>query len=112
MANSKAEFASDSPSLDADELAAAVESDGASKWLDGLQFVVSGVFENIARDTLETFICDHGGRRTTAVSGKTDYLIIGSRMEDGRDIEFGGKYKKAQKCGTSILTEDKFEELV
>jgi hypothetical protein len=30
MAKSKAEFASDSPSLDADDLAAAVEDNGAS----------------------------------------------------------------------------------
>ena len=33
-------------------------------------------------------------------------------MEDGRDIEHGGKYKGAKKNGTTILTEELFEELV
>jgi NAD-dependent DNA ligase len=48
--------------------------------------VCSGVFENITRDKIEVFILDHGGRRTGAVSGKTDYLLVGHKMEDGREV--------------------------
>jgi len=33
------------------------------------------VFDNIARDRLEDFLKELGARVTSAVSGKTDYLI-------------------------------------
>jgi NAD-dependent DNA ligase len=74
--------------------------------------VVSGVFENISRDKVETFILDHGGRRTGSVSGKTDYLVVGYKMEDGREVTQGGKYNGAKKKGIEILNEEKFEELI
>ena len=63
--------------------------------LDGLTIVVSGIFENISRDKLEEFINSHGGRCTGSVSGKTDYLVVGYKIEDGRDISQGSKYRKA-----------------
>jgi len=109
---SKAEFASsDSLSINESDLLNAV-SDEAPQYLDGLCFVVSGVFENITRDKVETFILDHGGRRTGSVSGKTDYLLVGHKMEDGREVTQGGKYRGAEKKGITILTEETFEELV
>lgn len=57
--------------------------------------MVSGQFENISRNALEEFIESKGGKKTSAVSGKTNYLIIGHLMEDGRDINSGGKYRNA-----------------
>ena len=33
-------------------------------------------------------------------------------MEDGRAIDQGGKYRKAQQCNTKILTEAELEELI
>lgn len=87
-------------------------SDEQPQYLDGLTFVVSGVFENISRDKIETFILDHGGRRTGSVSGKTDYLVVGYKMEDGREVTQGGKYNGAKKKGIEILNEEKFEELI
>ena len=54
--------------------------------LSRLTFVLSGQFEIISRDKLEEFIKEKGGRLTTAVSGKTDFLIIGYKLEDGRDV--------------------------
>ena len=60
--------------------------------LESYTFVVTGVFETIARDRLETFIGELGGRVTSAVSGKTSYLIIGSKLEDGREVSTSSKF--------------------
>ena len=57
--------------------------------------MVSGVFNDVSRDRLEQMIAEHGGRCTGSISGKTDYLIIGYKLEDGRDVTQGGKYKSA-----------------
>lgn len=69
----------------------------------------SGIFENISRERLEAFIIELGGRITSAVSGKTDYLIVGHKLEDGRDITTGSKYRKAKEKGRPILDESQFE---
>lgn len=58
----------------------------ADDLLDGITIVLSGVFEILAREKLENFINQHGGRCTSAVSGKTDYLLIGTHLEDGRAV--------------------------
>lgn len=79
--------------------------------MEGLTFVCSGEFELISRPKLEDFIKSHGGRLTSAVSGKTDYLIVGYKLEDGRAVNQGSKYVKAEKTGTKILTESEFEKL-
>ena len=49
---------------------------------------------------------------TGSVSGKTNYLIAGFKLEDGREVFTSGKYQKAEKTGVKILTEETFEELV
>lgn len=66
----------------------------------------------ISRDSLEVFISDYGGRVTGSVSGKTSYLVVGYKIEDGREITQGGKYKKAKTLKTPILDEDNFEKLM
>ena len=48
--------------------------------------MVSGVFDSISRESLEKFIEDKGGKKIGAVSGKTNYLIIGHKLEDGREV--------------------------
>ena len=48
----------------------------------------------LSRDTAVDMIKCLGGRVTSAVSGKTDYLIVGSVLEDGRPVEEGSKCKK------------------
>jgi len=66
---------------------------------DGLTFVFTGVMENLPRDDAIDYIKSYGGRVTTAVSGKTNYLVIGTILEDGRGIEEGMKYKKSKEIG-------------
>ena len=63
--------------------------------LEGLTIVVSGVFETISREKLETLITEYGAKRTGSVSGKTDYLIVGHKLEDGREVTQGSKYRGA-----------------
>lgn len=70
----------------------------------------SGVFEAISKDTLKEFVVDLGARVTSAVSGKTSYLIVGFILEDDRKVEAGSKYRAAKAKGIEIMTESKFEE--
>lgn len=51
--------------------------------------------ELMARDKLEVFINSHGGKCTGSISGKTTHLVHGVKLEDGRDVTQGGKYRKA-----------------
>lgn len=40
----------------------------------------------LAREKLESWIMEHGGRYTSAISGKTNMLITGVKLEDGREV--------------------------
>ena len=95
-----------------DALALEMEEEKA-KPLEGLTFVATGDFESVSRSKLEGIVRELGGKLTSAVSGKTDYLVIGHKLEDGRDVSQGSKYVKAQSSGkVKIITEIQFEELV
>ncbi len=50
--------------------------------------------DELSRDTAVDIIKCLGGRVTTMVSGKTDYVICGNILEDGRNVIEGSKYKK------------------
>ena len=88
------------------------ESADKPQCLEGYTFVVSGIFNEVSRDKVEQLIAEYGGRCTSAISGKTDYLITGYKLEDGREVTEGGKYKNANKKGTKILDEAGFEQLM
>ena len=80
--------------------------------LKGMTIVVTGIFDKTTREHVIGLITKYGARNTGSVSGKTDYLIAGYKLEDGRDVEMGGKYKAAQTKGIPILSEDKFQEFM
>eukprot|EP00986_Skeletonema_menzelii_P001422 scaffold378_cov131-Skeletonema_menzelii.AAC.3 len=48
----------------------------------------------LSRDNATDIIKILGGRVTTSVSSKTDYLVAGNILEDGREVVEGSKYKK------------------
>jgi len=50
-----------------------------------------------------------GAWTTSAVSGKTSILLVGSKLEDGWEVTEGSKYVKAKTLATKIMTEDEFE---
>jgi replication factor C subunit 1 len=79
-----------------------VESCVVPECLEGLAFVFTGVLNDLARDSATDLVKCLGGRVTTAVSGKTDYLVVGEVLEDGRMYTEGSKYKKATEGKLSV----------
>ncbi|MCM4157894.1 NAD-dependent DNA ligase LigA [Gramella sp. AN32] len=73
--------------------------------LSGNSFVISGVFEKISRNDLKKMIEDNGGKVSSSISSKTNYLVAGENMGPS-------KLAKAEKLGTSILSEDEFLEML
>ena len=80
--------------------------------LEGLTIVVTGVFCAISREKIAELITNYGARNTGSVSGKTDYLIAGHKLEDGREVTQGSKYSAAKGKGVPILSEDEFEKFM
>ena len=72
--------------------------------LAGLTFVVTGGLENFTRDSIAETIAAHGGKAATAVSKKTDYVLVGS--------DPGSKLAKAQEIGVPIIDEAQFSKLL
>ena len=75
-----------------------------SSQLEGMTFVVSGVFQHFSRDEIKAHIENHGGKVSSSISSKTTYLLAGEKM--GPE-----KLKKAEKLGVEILTEDRYLEM-
>lgn len=72
--------------------------------LDGLKIVVTGTLTKFSRDEAEAAIENAGGRATSSVSAKTDYVVVGEAP--------GSKVAKAEALGVRILDEDEFERLL
>lgn len=78
---------------------------GAPNCLAGLNFVLTGVFESLERDEAGAIIKDLGGKVTTALSKKTNYMVVG-------DEAGPAKLAKAEDMGTIILSEDGLLDLI
>ncbi|MDB5256077.1 MAG: ligase, NAD-dependent [Chitinophagaceae bacterium] len=78
---------------------------GLSNKLEGLIFVVSGVFSQYDREELKELIVQHGGKIASGVSGKTSYLVAGENMGPS-------KLEKAQSLGVKIIDEKEFSEMI
>ncbi len=70
----------------------------------GKSFVVTGTLNGYTRKEIEDIIKSLGGRISSSISGKTDFLIAGESP--------GTKLEKAERLNTTILNEEKFEELI
>ncbi|MBL7919006.1 MAG: NAD-dependent DNA ligase LigA [Bacteroidia bacterium] len=86
------------------ELSAEQQQAGSDR-LNGLTFVISGVFNKHSRDQLKEIIEFNGGKNSGSISGKTSYLLAGDNM--GPE-----KLKKAQNLGVKIISEDDFEAML
>ena len=71
----------------------------------GKSFVISGVFEGYERDELKEIILKNGGKISSGITGKLDYLIAGDNMGPA-------KLEKAQKLNIKIITEEEFNTLL
>jgi hypothetical protein len=65
--------------------------------LQGLAFVFTGEPVCMSRNEVETLVKSCSGLVRSAISGKTNYLVIGKIMDDGRDVTSGQKYAQAKK---------------
>jgi DNA ligase (NAD+) len=72
--------------------------------LAGLTFVVTGGLEHFTRDSIAETISAHGGKPSSSVSKKTDYVLVGS--------DPGSKLAKAQELGVTIIDEAAFIALL
>lgn len=73
--------------------------------LTGKTFVISGVLDSLRRSDAEDYVKRHGGKITSAVSGKTSFLLMGSFA--GRS-----KYNAAKSKGVQLINEDGLLTLV
>ena len=76
----------------------------ANKSISNKSFVITGSFNKISRREIEEIIISNGGKVSSSISRKTEFLICGEHP--------GSKLDKAKKNGTTILTEEKFFKLL
>jgi len=76
-----------------------------SDLLKGKKIVVSGVFSKFSRNELKKSIEDNGGKVSSSISSKTDYLIAGEKMGPA-------KRTKATELKVVIISEDDYIALI
>ncbi len=77
------------------------ELENRSNKLEGLTFVVSGVFSSMSRDEIKNAVETNGGKVTSSISKKTSYLIRGENMGPS-------KLEKAEKLEIALISEEEF----
>jgi DNA ligase (NAD+) len=75
-----------------------------SQKLAGKSFVFTGGLANRSREEAGVLVQQHGGKLSSSVSKKTDYVVVGT--------DPGSKHDKAKELGVAILTEGEFEKLI
>ena len=75
-----------------------------SNKLEGKVFVLTGTLPSMGRDEASAIIKSHGGKTSSSVSKKTDFVLAGENA--------GSKLDKAQNLGVIILTENDFLEMI
>lgn len=71
--------------------------------LAGKTFVITGTLPDLSRKEAQGLIEERGGKVSSSVSKKTDYVVAG--------VEPGSKYEKAVSLGIAILDEEKLLSL-
>ena len=76
-----------------------------SSIFSGKSFVISGVFSNYSRSDIKNLIESNGGRVSSSISSKTNYLVAGQNMGPS-------KKEKAEKLQTQIISEEELINLI
>ena len=70
----------------------------------GKTFVLTGTLPSMTRDEASAIIESYGGKTSSSVSKKTDYVLAGEAA--------GSKLTKAQDLGVKIIDEDAFRKML
>jgi DNA ligase (NAD+) len=81
-----------------------IRKEKVTQILAGKQLVLTGTLKDFTRTQAKEVISKLGGRVTSSVSKKTDYVVAG---EDP-----GSKYQKAQKLGVPLINEEEFKKII
>jgi len=76
----------------------------ASRNLEGKQFVITGTLPSLSRNDAKRLIESHGGRVTSSVTKKTDYLVAGD--------DPGSKLDRARELSVPVLGEKELLALI
>lgn len=79
------------------------EEGESNELFTGKTFVLTGTLEKYTRSEAGEIIERLGGKTSSSVSKKTDYVLAGK--------EAGSKLEKAEKLGIKIISESEFEEM-
>ena len=80
------------------------KSSSSPQTLAGLTLVVTGSLNDFTRDGVNDVILEHGGKSSSSVSKKTDYVVVGDSP--------GSKLAKAEELGVPVLNESQFKTLL
>ncbi|MBU1083232.1 NAD-dependent DNA ligase LigA [Patescibacteria group bacterium] len=75
-----------------------------SNQLSGKVFVLTGTMGSLSREEASARIRELGGRVSSSVSAKTDYVVAGGSS--------GSKYDKAKALGIRVITEKQFLDII
>ena len=78
--------------------------DSTPRTLEGKTIVVTGSLVDFSRDGAREAIVGRGGKSSSSVSKKTDYVVVGESP--------GSKAEKAEQLGVPVLDEDGFKQLL
>jgi len=81
------------------------EMQTTSDALAGKSIVISGTFAKHSRDEIKYLIEKNGGKNSSSISSKTDYLVAGDKIGPA-------KLAKAEKLGIPIISEDDLLNLI
>jgi DNA ligase (NAD+) len=93
--------------------------------LEGKVFVFIGVLDGISNEEAEAAVHRHGGVVRQSVSSKTDFIVLGRFLKNGKPSKSGTQYKKAkeiieqqkmtadqEKNGLRVLKEESFTKVL
>lgn len=80
------------------------KASAAPQVFSGKTFVLTGTLPNLDRSEATRIIEDHGGKVSSSVSKKTDYVLAGE--------EAGSKLEKARSLGVKVIDENQFRAMI
>lgn len=88
----------------ADVLALQPEGSNTQQIFAGKTFVITGTMESLSRDDATKMVKERGGKVSSSVSKKTDYVLLGENP--------GSKYDKAKELGITMVDEKEFRTML